>query len=233
MRFVAFAAVVVSLLPAAAGAETAARPVVVELFTSQGCSSCPPADALVAELAEGRPDVLALTFHVTYWNRLGWTDPFSFQGATDRQRGYVALSVSPEVYTPAMVVDGWLDVVGSDRRGVAAALARARVGTDQGRGAAVEVVRRGRVLAVSVGPGVGTGKIVLVGYDRRHETAVARGENGGRTLREANVVRSMAVVGAWAGSATQVEVAVPAGEDAAVLVQAADGRIVGAARAGS
>lgn len=235
MRLVILAAGVLSVLPTVAGAESLPagprRPVVVELFTSQGCSSCPPADALVAELADTRPDVLALTFHVTYWNRLGWTDPFSFQGATERQRGYVALSVSPQVYTPAMVVDGRLDVVGSDRRGVAAALAQA--GADAAAGAEVGAVRRGRTLAVSVGAGAGTGKIVLVGYDRRHETAVARGENGGRTLTEVNVVRSIAVVGTWSGSATQLEVPVPAGEDAAVLVQAANGRIVGAARAGS
>ena len=218
------------LLPGMDGARAQApRPVVVELFTSQGCSSCPPADALVAELAVQRPDLLPLTFHVTYWNSLGWTDPFSFKGATDRQRAYVALSVSPEVYTPAMVVDGRLDVVGSDRRGVAAALARAKA--EQGGGAVVDVVRRGGTLAVSVGRGVGSGSVVLVGYDRQHETAVGRGENGGRTLREANVVRSMATVGRWTGGAMEVEVAVPAGQEAAVLVQAADGRIVGAARA--
>ena len=113
------------LVPPAGAQMAARRPVVVELFTSQGCSSCPPADALVADLAEHRPDLLALTFHVTYWNSLGWTDPFSLKEATDRQRGYVALSVSPEVYTPAMVVDGALDVIGSDRPAVAAALARA------------------------------------------------------------------------------------------------------------
>ncbi|MBN8899533.1 MAG: DUF1223 domain-containing protein, partial [Rhodospirillales bacterium] len=90
------------------------RPVVVELFTSQGCSSCPPADAKVADLARTRPDLLPLTFHVTYWNGLGWRDPFSLDAATERQRHYVALGVSPNVYTPALVVDGTLDVVGSN-----------------------------------------------------------------------------------------------------------------------
>ena len=232
MRFLPLAAGVLGLLPGVAPGVAGAqvrRPVVVELFTSQGCSSCPPADALVAELAEHRPDLLPLTFHVTYWNGLGWTDPFSFRGATDRQRDYVALSVSPQVYTPAMVVDGKLDVVGSDRRGVAAALAQAKA--DQAGGTAVDVVRRGGTLAVSVGSGAGTGRIVLLGYDRQHETAVGRGENGGRTLREANVVRSVATLGTWTGGATQLEVPVPAGQDAAVVVQAADGRIVGAARA--
>ena len=212
-----------------ASAQPVQRPIVVELFTSQGCSSCPPADELVAELAQRRPDLLPLTFHVTYWNSLGWRDPFSFKGATDRQRSYVAAAVSPQVYTPAMVVDGKLDAIGSDRQAVSAALARAKA--EAGPGAAVDVLRRGGTLSIAVGPGSGTGTILLLGYDREHVTAVGRGENGGRTLREANVVRSMETVGRWTGAAARVEVPVPVGEDAAVIVQAADGWIVGAARA--
>ena len=101
-------------MPTLAAAQPATRPVVGELFTSEGCSSCPPADAKVAELARTRPDLLLLAFHVTYWNNLGWHDPYSFDAATQRQRRYVALGVSPEVYTPALIVDGKLDVVGSD-----------------------------------------------------------------------------------------------------------------------
>ena len=106
------------LAPTLAAAQPAPRPVVGELFTSEGCSSCPPADAKVAELARTRPDLLLLTFHVTYWNNLGWRDPYSFEAATQRQRRYVALGVSPEVYTPALIVDGKLDVVGSDAAAV-------------------------------------------------------------------------------------------------------------------
>jgi len=80
-----------SLMPVLAAAQPAARPVVGELFTSEGCSPCPPADAKVAELARTRPDLLLLTFHVTYWINLGWHDPYSFEAATQRQQRYVAL----------------------------------------------------------------------------------------------------------------------------------------------
>src|SRR5436190_20900837 len=101
------------------------RPTVVELFTSQGCSSCPPADALLAQLA-GRPDLLALSFHVDYWDRLGWKDPFSSAAATQRQHRYAELLGLATVYTPQMVVDGKWQAVGSDRSDVEQALSSAR-----------------------------------------------------------------------------------------------------------
>ena len=206
----------------------AERPVVVELFTSQGCSSCPPADAIVAELARDRPELLPLTFHVTYWNSLGWRDPFSFEAATQRQRQYVALAVSPDVYTPAMVVEGRQDVVGSDRQGVEAALARAEAEVQTT--APVAITRAGPGLAITVGAGAGHGNVLLLGFDRQHKTPVGRGENGGRTLLEANIVRSMAVQGDWTGHALHLQAAMPAGEEVAVVVQADDGRVLGAAR---
>ena len=212
-----------------ASAQPANRPVVVELFTSQGCSSCPPADAIIADLARSRPDLLPLTFHVTYWNNLGWQDPFSFPAATDRQRRYVAASVSPNVYTPAMVVDGQRDVVGSDRIAVEHALTRAKA--EATTAAPVAVARTGNALMINVGAGAGAGRVLLLGYDRQHQTHVGRGENGGRTLLEANIVRSMSVAGNWTGQALRLSVPLPAGEETAVVVQANDGRVLGAGRA--
>src|ERR1700756_302855 len=107
------------------------RPILVELFTSEGCSSCPPADALLAELA-GRPDVLALSFHVDYWDRLGWRDPFSSPAATERQQRYAELLRLATVYTPQMVVDGKWQAVGSDRAEVEQALGSAAGTRDDG-----------------------------------------------------------------------------------------------------
>lgn len=214
------------LMPALAAAQPAARPVVGELFTSEGCSSCPPADAKVAELARTRPDLLLLTFHVTYWNNLGWHDPYSFEAATQRQQRYVALGVSPEVYTPALVVDGKLDAVGSDGPSVDHTLRQAALSEETA--APIEVQRSAAGLTVSVGAGSGAGTLLLVGYDRLHQTAVGRGENGGRTLTEANIVRSMSVLGAWSGKPVRLQVPNPAGQEVAVLLQRNDGHIVGA-----
>ncbi|WP_428486177.1 DUF1223 domain-containing protein [Rhodopila sp.] len=215
-------------MPVFAWAQDGKRPLVVELFTSQGCSSCPPADAVVADLARTRPDLLPLTFHVTYWNNLGWQDPFSFASATERQRHYVALSVSPDVYTPAMVVDGQHDVIGSDRPAVEATLARAE--SEARTAASVGIARAGDALTITVGAGTGRGTVLLFGYDRQHQTHVGRGENGGRTLLEANIVRSMTVAGSWTGQVLHLKAAVPIGEAVAVIVQADNGRLLGAGR---
>jgi hypothetical protein len=226
MRFW-LAAAIGALVPTLAAAQPATRPVVGELFTSEGCSSCPPADAKVAELARTRPDLLLLTFHVTYWNNLGWHDPYSFDAATQRQRRYVALGASPEVYTPALIVDGKLDVVGSDPVAVDHTLRQAAL--RQETAAPIDLQRGPTGLTISVGAGTGNGTLLLIGYDRLHQTPVVRGENGGRTLEEANIVRSMSVLNAWSGKPVRLQVPYPVGQDVAVLLQRDDGHIVGAA----
>jgi hypothetical protein len=207
-------------------ANAAERPVVVELFTSQGCSSCPPANAYLNELSRGR-DVLALAFHVTYWDRLGWKDPFSIEAATDRQ-GIYGRRFGDGSYTPEIVVDGAAGMVGSDRGAVGPAIENAK---RQGRtAAAVNVTRNGEQVSIEVGAGSGNGRVLLIGFDHEHTTAIPRGENGGRTLTEANVVRSIRFVGQWSGAAIRLNERFPEGQDVAVVLEAPDGRIIGANR---
>lgn len=214
----------------AIAAAAADRPVVVELFTSEGCSSCPPADAYLTDLAQNRGDVLPLAFHVTYWNRLGWRDPFSTAVATDRQSRYAA-RLGGGSYTPEMVVDGRQGLVGSDRDAAEAAIRAARRPARDG--AAVTASQAGGTVSVTLGAGHGAARVMLVGYDAQHRTAVGRGENSGRTLVESNIVRSIREIGRWSGEAATLTAAVPAGEAAAVLLEGPDGAIVGAARVGA
>ena len=213
------------LVPLSAGA--AERPVVVELFTSQGCSSCPPANAYLNEMAHGRHDVLPLAFHVTYWDRLGWKDPFSLTEATERQDRY-GHRFGDGSYTPEIVVDGASSHVGSYREEVGSAIDQAK--RDSRTATAVSIARAGDQLTIDVGGGSGNAKVLLIGFDHNHETAIRRGENGGRTLEEANVVRSIRAVGDWQGAPLRVSEKIPDGQDVAVILQAPDGRIVGAAR---
>jgi hypothetical protein len=210
----------------AAPPRPAASPVVVELFTSQSCSSCPPADALLAELSRTRPDILALDFHVTYWDRLGWKDPYSLSQATGRQRSYAGHFGSDGVYTPQLVAGGRHQAVGSDRAAVLAAIAAAAA---DGPAATLRLERTGAGLALEAGAGQGTGQLLLVGFDPAHTTRVAGGENGGRTLTEVNVVRSIIPAGPWRGEAVSLHAAVPAGERTALLLQADDGKVLAAA----
>lgn len=209
--------------PAASAAD---RPVVVELFTSQGCSSCPPADVLLGELAR-RDDVLALSFHVDYWDRLGWKDPFSSPMATARQRAYAQKLGLRTVYTPQAVVDGTAEMVGSDRRAVARAIAAARAQQTVD----VKLVRDAGDLVVRVGPveGMGRTSVQLVAYAPGQTTRVTAGENGGRSLANANIVRSVEMLGVAGPAAGEWRVPAEAGPGFAVLVQGADGKVLGAA----
>jgi hypothetical protein len=227
-RFVMSLGFIAGLSPLAALA--AERPVVVELFTSQGCSSCPPADAYLRDLSKDRRDVLPLAFHVTYWDSLGWKDPFSMQAATQRQDQY-GRRFGDGSYTPEIVVDGAAGMVGSRRSDVGTAIERAK--RTSRTAAAVSVTKSGEQVSIQVGSGSGTGRILLIGFDREHTTAVGRGENSGRTLTEANIVRSIRSVGQWSGAALHINEQFPEGQDVAVVLEAPDGQIVGAARLGA
>jgi len=227
-RFVMSLGFIAGLSPLAA--QAAERPVVVELFTSQGCSSCPPADAYLRELSTQRADVLPLAFHVTYWDGLGWKDPYSMQAATQRQDLY-GRRFGDGSYTPEIVVDGAAGMVGSRRSDVGAAIERAKRASRTA--AAISVTKNGGQVAIQVGSGTGTGRILLIGFDREHTTAIGRGENSGRTLTEANIVRSIRAVGQWSGAALRLNEQFPEGQDVAVVLEAPDGQIVGAARLGT
>jgi Protein of unknown function (DUF1223) len=152
-------------------------PIVVVLFTSQGCSSCPPADAFLTDLAHQRRDVLPLAFHVIYRDNLGWKDPYSLDAATARQREYARHFGEDGVYTPQMVVDGTKGFVGFSRaEGLSAIAGAAR------KQIPVSVTREAGSLLIMVGAGVGKAQVLLVGFDPTHETPVGRGENRGHTV---------------------------------------------------
>ncbi len=184
----------VLMLAAGAAAPSGARPAVVELYTSQGCSSCPPADALLGEIAQ-RADVLALAFHVDYWDDLGWRDPFSLPAARQRQLDYVRHFGNDWVYTPDMVIDGHIDVLRVDRRDLLRQLATPRSGVP------VHVAVQGADLLISVEAATGalSGDVFLVSYLPTALTPIGRGENAGRELREFNIVRSFATAWPLAG----------------------------------
>jgi hypothetical protein len=199
------------------------RPVVLELFTSQGCSSCPPADALLGTLAR-RPDVIALAWHVDYWDHLGWRDPYATRQATARQRAY-AHQIGTEVFTPALVVDGANVVVGSEHAAVETAIKAA--------GALPVLVTLSRSedgLAVEIGAGPGPMRALRAVYDPEQATAVGAGENDGERLREYRIVREVEILGEWDGSARRFAAKAPGpGQGQVILVQSADLRVVGAA----
>jgi len=186
-----------------AASATGAGPVnpqgVVELFTSQGCSSCPPADVVLGRIA-AKGDVIALSYHVDYWNYLGWKDTLSSKEATTRQYGYAHTLGRQSVYTPQVVIDGRVHVVGSDQAAI-----ESKVGAlaASGRGLRVPVrahQKDGKV-TVSVGAGDGSADIVLVYFDRSNTVEIKRGENSGRTITYWHTVRDVQTVGMWDGEA--------------------------------
>jgi len=229
------AALLVGGLDAAAKAEEttgSTTPVVVELFTSQGCNSCPPADAFLGELAQ-RPDLIALSLHIDYWNYIGWKDPFSSPEATKRQRGYAQSLGLSSVYTPQMVIDGSFDAVGSNRSQVNEAIAAA----SQRPKVPVTVATNpegGWVATIPQAEVDQPATVWLAIYDRQHVTPVRRGENAGKTLTNYNIVRELHSVGRWDGAKLDLPLDIGAIDLAdrgfAVIVQAGDaGPIVGAA----
>ena len=209
-------------------------PVVVELFTSQGCSSCPPADRLLAELAR-RPDVIALSVHVDYWDYIGWKDRFATAATTARQHAYAQSLKQRYVYTPEMVFNGAAHDPGTNADRVEKLVKRAAEQAGARSNPGLSALSGGRnLIELPKTAGAPPCDIWLLSVDPRHVTSVGRGENRGATLTNVNVVRSIEKIAAWNGEAARLTVAagkLPPGAAMVVLVQCVNqGPILGAAR---
>jgi hypothetical protein len=202
-----------------AAPQTAAADVVIELFTSQGCSSCPPADALLGQLAE-RDDVIALSLHVDYWDYLGWKDAFAQPAFTARQKRYAAAASSTMIYTPQMVIGGTDHIVGTRGMELSEQINRHKTQTSD---VVVGATRDGDMVQIQAAAKSQAAMVVqLVRFSPKEVVKIQRGENAGRELTYHNVVTSWTVVTQWDG-ASPLEVAAPAGGDASTVVIIQDG----------
>jgi len=228
------AAVLAIAAPAAAETLRPHPKAVVELFTSQGCASCPPADALLSSLA-GDADVIALAYHVDYWDYVGWPDTFGSSDNSNLQRSYAKGWNSSRIYTPQMVINGTKDVVGSRRNEVQTALDAAVLSLP------VEINMTSHMLKIVVPPRPGDKDAViwLVTYRDRAEVQIDSGENAGKSMIYTQVVTKRQLLGMWE-AATGAQLKLPRDEvmdenstGVAVLVQQDDnglpGPIIGAA----
>lgn len=176
---------------------------VIELFTSQGCSSCPPADAVLSQMA-GRADVLALGYHVDYWNYLGWEDTLSSAENTARQYAYAASLASRTVYTPQAVVNGGMHFNGANKALIENYIAENPFWLD------VAMVKQDDMISIkmdgSSDRNVGEANIVLVFFKARVNVQITRGENKGRTITYANAVTGFRTMGMWHGKPVSIDI---------------------------
>jgi hypothetical protein len=176
---------------------------VVELFTSQGCSSCPPADKIIGELAKD-PSIIALSMPIDYWDYLGWKDTLADARFSARQKAYSRARGDREVYTPQAVVNGEVHVIGSDRSSIESAIGATRK-TEGVMSVPVTMTQAGKELNVSIAPGAkGSfgmhGEVWICSISKSVPISISRGENSGRELTYYNVVRNLLKVGDWNGS---------------------------------
>ena len=194
----------------------AETPVLVELYTSQGCSSCPPADAILGEIAD-RDDVIALALHVDYWDYIGWKDDFASPAFSDRQRKYSRAAGKRSVYTPQMIVQGTDFIVGTKPMKLVESIDRHKAAPEQ---VDLRLTREGdrvSIRASSVRGAVGRAVVRLATYTPEATRNIARGENAGRTLVYHNIVRNLVDVGDWDGRGS-FRAAVRVSEDTPVVV---------------
>ena len=224
---------------AASSAAHAGGPVtVVELYTSQGCNSCPPADEMLGDIA-ARDDVVALSLHVNYWDYLGWKDTFATDVTTSRQRNYGRTMRGGRVYTPQMVIGGTVHVVGSNRYGVEWAMLSDKHRAPNPVEVSLDTDEDGTVIAhvgAAAGGESGSATVWLFRYDSRQQVAIGRGENAGKELTYTNVVREVRDIGTWRGAAMDIPLALSdlaaGGRDGCAVVVQRDrlGPVIGAAR---
>jgi hypothetical protein len=235
------ACVAIALMLSEAAQATEVRQLngVVELFTSQGCSSCPPADRILTELAK-KGETLALGWHVDYWDYLGWKDTFGSPAFTQRQRGYARTLQESQIYTPQAVINGRVHVVGSDREAIAGALTRLSA---KGEGLTVPVAATsdGKTLKVHVAavPDAADATLWMVYFTDEVAVDVLRGENAGKKIVYSNIVRAVEMIGMVKDQNLQTEFRISdlsgRGYDSCALVlqksgpNGAPGAIVGAA----
>ncbi|WP_299692997.1 thioredoxin family protein [uncultured Tateyamaria sp.] len=221
----AFAAAT-TLMVAPASADS---PVVVELFTSQGCSSCPPADALMHELAT-RDDVIALALHVDYWDYIGWKDEFADPRYAKRQRGYAVEAGRRSVYTPQMIINGETDIVGARPMELSKVIAQHAARPET---VSLDVVREGDDLIIAAEAKHASGPYVvhMVRYTPERTARITRGENAGHTLTYANVTEDWKILTQWDGATALHLTADVTGDKPVVVViqQGAHGPIEAAA----
>jgi hypothetical protein len=170
---------------------------VIELFTSQGCSSCPPADKLIGELAAD-PAILAMSLAIDYWDYLGWKDTLALPGHTRRQKAYASARHDREVYTPQAVVNGTAHVLGSDKAAIERAMAESKTAEALALPVTLTVKPNEFVVTVPAGPAE-TGEVWLCPITKAVTVEIGRGENSGRTITYHNVVRQWIKVGDWTG----------------------------------
>lgn len=222
MRFLCMlACLLVISLPA-----MAARPVVVELFTSQGCSSCPPADDLLIKLAQD-PAILALSYHVDYWDHLGWKDPYSLADATQRQYAYSQVRGSDQVFTPQAIINGAGSATGSREAQVKTQIETAQRTAASNVDVVIDAHADKLSFTISGDDALGA-DILLVYFVPNAETDVQRGENKGRKLRGVNIVTRIESFGVVVAGATPHELKAPTGGVAVLVQQKNHGRILGA-----
>jgi hypothetical protein len=207
-RHITFAAVLICTSPIALTVACAGEPrAVIELFTSQGCSSCPPADKLLGELAQDS-SLLKMSLAVDYWDYLGWKDTLALHGHSDRQRAYANERGDREVYTPQVVINGIVHVLGSDKAAIENAIAQTRATAAPLTLPVAIAVADGKVTvkvpAASADPG--SAEVWLCPITHKAPVAVGRGENSGHTLTYYNVVRRWIKLGDWNGKAATFSV---------------------------